>query len=115
MDKGYTGPDSDTPEIFKLTPKKGLLTSVELNRNEELKKKRVVVECYFGRLKQLWKIFNYCYRLNHTYFDDDFEICVYLTNEHIQRTALHNEDAIYYKRWLLQKRSENKEKIEKRI
>jgi len=36
MDKGYTGPDSDTPEIFKLTPKKGLLTSVELNRNEEL-------------------------------------------------------------------------------
>jgi len=39
MDKGYTGPDSDTPEIFKLTPKKGLLTSVELNRNEELKKK----------------------------------------------------------------------------
>jgi len=40
---------------------------------------------------------------------------VFLTNEHIQRTALHNEDATYYKRWLLQKRSENKEKIEKRI
>lgn len=93
MDKGYQGPPEDTPGLRRITPTKGQnLTLQQRVINKELHKLRTPIEQFFGRLQQLWPILRNCYRWDHRHFDDDFTICVLLTNEHIRRLELSELD-----------------------
>ena len=51
-----------TPDLRKIALLKGEMTQTERNLQLELRKTRVVVEQFFGRLKSLWEIFRKPYR-----------------------------------------------------
>jgi len=54
-DNGYQGPDSDTPTVRRIfVPRATAATDITLQN--DLKKLRVPVECFFGRLKHLWQM-----------------------------------------------------------
>jgi hypothetical protein len=88
MDKGYTGPESDTPGERRITIMKNATTIGEQKRNEELSQIRVWIECFFGRMQQLFAIMRSVYRWDHRNFDMNFENRALLTNEHIQNNQL---------------------------
>src|ERR1700722_3961095 len=78
----------------------------EINRNTELGKIRVPIECWFGRLKKLWKFTREIYKLDHRKFDEHFEILTLLTNEHIKVFSLTEDDEKYYKVHLQMRRAQ---------
>jgi hypothetical protein len=93
LDKGYVGPDSDTPGERRITPKKGrILEFAERQRNEELNRIRVPIEQFFGRFYQLWGLFQRPYKYDYINFDLDSDNCILLTNEHIMRSVLVEAD-----------------------
>ena len=92
FDKGYVGPDNDTPGLRRITPKKNTSAYADLIENEEKSKIRVPVECFFGRQQKLWKIIRETYRWDHKNFDIDFDNCALLTNEHIKQKDLQEID-----------------------
>jgi hypothetical protein len=69
------GPESDTPEERQITITKNPTTIGEQKRNEELSQIRVWIECFFGRMQQLFAIMRGVYRWDHRNFDMDFEDC----------------------------------------
>jgi hypothetical protein len=101
-DKAYytTTASEGTPGERRVAVKRGATALADLRRNEKLSRIRVKVECFFGRMKKLWAITSKVYRLDHTKFDDDFDICLLLTNEHIRNHQLNNEDKEFYDHWL---------------
>jgi len=115
-DLGYCGPQSDTPEIRKVTGKKSnaQLSYGDRVRNVELAKIRVPIEQFFGRQKRLFMIWQHRYQLEHSLFIHDFIITVLLTNEHIRSHALQPDDRDYYVGVLVRYRHEYEEKVEKR-
>jgi hypothetical protein len=56
MDKGYVGPEFDTPGERRITITKNPTTIGEQKRNEELSQIRVWIECFFGHMQQLFAI-----------------------------------------------------------
>lgn len=113
-DKAYTGPGSDTPSVRRIFINKNPTSMSEISRNEELSKIRVHIECWFGRLKKLWKFAREVYKLDHKDFDNHFEILLYLTNEHIKNTSLAGADADYYRGYLEKRQKKFQEIREKR-
>ena len=99
-DRGYIGPDLDTPNLRRVKMIKNPSFRSEINRNSELEKIRVPIECWFGRLKKLWKFTRETYTLDHRKFDDHFEILALLTNEQIRVSSLVENDQKYYKIYL---------------
>ena len=95
FDKGYIGREGDTPGLRRITPKKNPSTFSNQAENTEKNKIRVPIECFFGRLQKLWKLFRGIYRWDHQHFDFDFDNCVMLTNEHIQRNSLEELDRMF--------------------
>lgn len=96
LDRGYIGPDTDTPTLRKLTPKKVPRSTAERAANKELDSIRAPVEMFFGRLNRLWAVVRNTYRWDHATFDVDFDICCLLTNEHIKANALEEIDGQFY-------------------
>ena len=86
----------------------------EINQNSELEKIRVPIECWFGRLKKLWKFAREIYKLDHRTFDEHFEILALLTNEQIKVSSLAEEDEKYYKTYLQIRREQYEAYREKR-
>ena len=86
----------------------------EINQNSELEKIRVPIECWFGRLKKLWKFAREIYKLDHRTFDEHFEILALLTNEQIKVSSLAEEDEKYFKAYLQIKRAQYEVCREKR-
>ena len=82
-DKAYVGPPEDTPDVRRITPKKGELTQNERAQNQRISVFRVPVEQFFGRVLQLWAVPRNTYRMDHKNFQMDFENWCLLTNEHI--------------------------------
>lgn len=99
MDKGYVGPEADTQGERRITPKKSYsngLSSVDNQRNEELSRIRVPVEQFFGRLFKLWGLFSKQYKNDNILLNNDFDICVLLTNEQINHSHLTSSDGDFY-------------------
>jgi hypothetical protein len=55
-DRAYVGPETDTPDFRRITPKKGRLTPAQRVVNKEIDTFRVPIEQFFGRLLQLWAV-----------------------------------------------------------
>jgi hypothetical protein len=102
-DRGYIGPDTDTPDLRRVKMIKNSTFRSEINRNSELEKIRVPIECWFGRLKKLWKFTRETYKLDHRNFDEHFEILALLTNEQIRVSS---DDQKYYKIYLQMRRAQ---------
>ena len=71
-DLGYRGAEQDVPTLIVCGPE-----------DTGLRSRRVLVECFFGRLKTLWRIFSKVWTLDEHYFDVFFDIACGLTNLHI--------------------------------
>ncbi|GAM28798.1 hypothetical protein SAMD00019534_119740 [Acytostelium subglobosum LB1] len=50
-------------------------------KNKILTKRRVVIECFFGRLVNRYLLFRFRYELDHKFLDQDFYNCCQLTNQ----------------------------------
>ena len=70
-DLDYSGAEHDVPTLI-----------VCGSEDTELRSRRVLVECFFGRLKTLWRIFSKVWTLDEQYFDI-FDIASGLTNMHV--------------------------------
>lgn len=114
-DKAYIGPDADTPDERRITPKKGHLSQAERARNQNVNRIRVPVEQFFGRLLQSWGFVRGVYRWDHSNFDMDFENACLLTNELIQHNDLQQLDHDFYVKYLSRRCSLAEQKLRKRI
>ena len=114
LDKGYIGPECETHDLRKLTPLKNPTRNADIMKNREKSLIRVPVECFFGRLKKLWKILRGIYRWSHENFDIDFDICCLLTNLHIKSNRLEEIDRTFLLQLFQQKNLVLEEKEKKR-
>ncbi|GAM28749.1 hypothetical protein SAMD00019534_119250 [Acytostelium subglobosum LB1] len=65
-------------------------------KNKILTQRRVVIECFFGRLVNRYLLFRFRYELDHKFLDQDFYNCCQLTNQLIEANALvDNEHSNY--------------------
>jgi hypothetical protein len=71
MDKGYVGPESDTPGARRITITKNTTIIGEQKRNEELFQILVWIECFFCHMQQLFAIMRCIYCWDHSNFDVD--------------------------------------------
>ena len=83
-DLGYRGANRDVPTLVVCD---GL--------DPRLRAKRVLVECFFGRLKLLWTVFSVKWRLGEECFDVFFDIATALTNLDILHRPLKGGDALF--------------------
>lgn len=113
MDRGYCANVEHTADIRRVTPFKGVRTVEEYKHNEEIMKVHVV-ERFFGRMKRLWKLTANVYKMELDFFDMDVENCALLTNEHIQKLSLNDEDYKYLKILELNSRTKNENRQMKR-
>lgn len=92
-DKGYQGAN----EIIRsIIPTKGANTKEEKIRNNKIAKNRVICENFYGRMKNLFKIMSDKYTWQEDSYSNVFNICVALTNYHITKYPLRNEEGIFY-------------------
>jgi hypothetical protein len=94
-DKGYQG----AVELLRaILPNKGKeLSREDTNRNKKIAKNRIVCENFYGRMKKLFKIMELKFKWDEEMYSTVFEVCAALTNYHIIKYPLRNEDGIYYK------------------
>lgn len=102
-DKGYIG-STEYPEIVLITPhkcpKNGLLTPEQNSHNKKLAKVRVLVENYFGRIKNKFNIISVMFRGDNQTYDMFFETCCALANFDIDLAgnSLNGVDGSYFRR-----------------
>ena len=60
--------------------------------NDQLRRKRVLVECFFGRLKNLWSVFSSKWHIDEKFFDRFFNIACALTNVDVLYRPLQEVD-----------------------
>ena len=82
-DLGYRGAHRDVP------------TLVVCDDLDPRLRARVLVECFFGRLKLLWTVFAEKWRLGEECFDLFFDIASALTNLDILHRPLRGDDALF--------------------
>jgi hypothetical protein len=95
VDKGYQG---IAEWVRAVIPKKGRrLERADVNRNKLIAKNRIICENFYGRMKKLFKIMEDKWRWDEKWYSKTFEICVALTNYHIKKYPLRNEDGVFYR------------------
>lgn len=95
-DKGYQGAAEFIPSVL---PTKGTsLTSAEQARNTSIGAARIICENYYGRLKVLWGAARMKVHTNLSYYDNMIDICVGLTNFHVENKPLRTVEAVRYRR-----------------
>ena len=84
-DSAYQGCDNDSPGAKRwfVNPKPTSIDDVE--QNQKIISTRIVVEWFFGRIKQLWGIASGIYKESREHLDQDIDCCFWLTNEHIKQ------------------------------
>jgi len=113
-DKAYVGPDTDTPQLRKIAIQRAPPNAAARERNRQLSSIRVKVECFFGRCCRLWSIFRGIYRWSHEHLDEDINIMLLLTNEHIEKNNLVVLEREFYLKSLDKKTKKSEEKQRKR-
>lgn len=120
-DKGYQDQTSDV----LVTPYKGNIFDLDdskLKHNQNLGNRRVIVENFFGRLKNRYQITKDTYRSDLSDYSSFFTICCALVNYEIVLCGhpLHDSDSDYYRRLVtkmikdaIQKKSLSSEKYKK--
>ena len=94
-DKGYQGA-SDL--IRAIIPTKGdNISKDDTLRNKKIARNRIICENFYGRMKKLFKIMELKFKWDEDMYQIVFKICAALTNYHISKYPLRNEDGIYYK------------------
>ena len=83
-DLGYRGAHRDVPTIVVCD-----------DDAEQLRAKRVLVECFFGRLKVLWSVFSSKWTLGEEFFDVFFDIACALTNLDVLHRPLRQNDQVF--------------------
>ena len=93
-DSAYVKRVSDTPgvRIIAIARRTQRQSAEELVERADMKRKRVHVEWFFGRLKGLWGIVRETYRYKEGSFDATCDLCIMLTNEHIEAVTLDTHD-----------------------
>ena len=79
-DLGYRGIQRDVP------------TAVICDQGQRLRAKRVLVECYFGRLKLLWSLFSTTWKLDLDSFDLFFDLACAFTNVDVLHRSLRESE-----------------------
>ena len=83
-DLGYRGANRDVPTLLACD-----------EQEPRLRARRVLIECFFGRLKLLWTVFSVKWRLGEECFDVFFDIACALTNLDILHRPLRGSDALF--------------------
>ena len=83
-DLGYRGAERDVPNIV-----------VCGQGQQMLRTRRVIVECYFGRLKLLWSVFATTWKMSEETFDVFFDIACALTNLDVYHRPLRANDQAF--------------------
>jgi len=99
LDKGYQGTQDVIRGIHPIRKKPNArLSQADVTFNRNVSSDRIIVENYFGRLCSLWEICSRKYRWSEALYDPIFKLCVALTNYHIEKHPLRNEDLEYFTR-----------------
>ena len=101
-DLGYRGANRDVPTLVVCDDLDPLLRA-----------RRVLVECFFGRLKLLWTVFSVKWRLGEECFDVFFDIASALTNLDILHRPLRSSDALFNEAVMKNIRLEQMRKVER--
>ena len=100
LDKGYDGAGL---LVRAITPQKQtrVITMAEVKSNKQHAANWVIVENFFGRMKQLWGLAEkkYCYTLD--MYDHGLFFCVALTNFPVSLHPLRNEDGNIERNYML--------------
>ena len=83
-DLGYRGAHVDVPTIIVCD-----------GTNARLRVRRVLVECFFGRLKSLWRVFSTTWTIGEEDFDTFFDIACAFTNMDILHRPLWENDRLF--------------------
>ena len=83
-DLGYRGANVDVPTIIVCDA-----------TQQERRVQRVLVECFFGRLKRLWRVFSTTWLLGEEAFDTFFDLACCFTNMDILHRPLRDTDRIF--------------------
>jgi hypothetical protein len=114
-DKGYVGPEIDTPNLRKIVPHKPARLEPQRQENEEIKRIRVVVECFFGLMTMVYPFVRRAYPFSLTVFDLDLDNIVLLINEHIRAfSPLAQNERNVYLQFLRAEKEKRQEKLKKR-
>ncbi|KAH3763349.1 hypothetical protein Pelo_4785 [Pelomyxa schiedti] len=99
LDSGYIGA-SRLPNVHKVVLPRPSSHSSHYSQKDldDLRKKRVCVECFFGRMTVLWRILLVPYPFDQQHLDVDVDIMIMLTNAHIEERDLHSGDQNSYVR-----------------
>jgi len=112
-DSGFLGA-VDVPFPRAVIPRPSSIRSpTGIHVDNYYKKRRVVVEQFFGRMKKTWKITAKPYPYDVEFMEKDYGILLMLTNEHIELYALAEDEATYYRKWLNWARNQQAEKQKK--
>ena len=103
-DKGYRGGESSVPMLFV----------VEDETRRELRVQRTLVECFFGRLKNMYKAFGRKWFLGVEAFDGFFDCACTLTNADILVNPLTSDDQQHSQNILNSWQAEEAERRESR-
>ncbi|ETL48802.1 hypothetical protein L916_01628, partial [Phytophthora nicotianae] len=74
------------------------ISLADLSHNDKVAHDRVIVENFFGRLNQLWRITSDKLRLGRDLYDDKFRLCLGLTNVHVSHCPLRQDNGDWYRR-----------------
>lgn len=100
-DKGYQGSHEMIRSITPYkNPRRGSLSAEEETYNKELAIDRIIVENFFGRMHSLWKIMARKYVWGEKLYDGIANLCVALTNFHIENLPLRTMDGSWYNRYV---------------
>jgi hypothetical protein len=101
QDAGYGGAVANIPYPRIVLERPGKQLSPNGNAIQMYyKRRRVIVEQFFGRMKKVFMMSDKPYILEAAHQQMDIENIVMLTNEHIATNDLADEDGVYYRKWL---------------
>ena len=103
-DKGYRGGEADVCSLLVVTEQSG----------RSLRNRRVIVECFFGRLKRKYATFSGKWVLDEQSFDTFFDIACCFTNADIMYHPLNREEALVHRNIMAHWRFLEEERLRRR-